>query len=399
MRRVLAAAVCLGVMAAGGRPLAEDAAATMPQARVTPAELLRLTRTFAGAATPGPAAVPASSTLMAPVPVSGTLLAPTPVAGTVFLQPVPATAGAVVPPASPAASSTVSVGARPRPAPRAAPVSRTASGTTVTVPFEDLHKRAQLVMMPTGYAAHMKGRTGENAEVFLAWYIGTLWNESGLSIARLFSLYIGADGKWSFLEEKGVRPAAAIGYYGGLLVPYTGGTVRASALAQQQKDATKQAFVHDFYLALSKSFGPVSFTGGAMYGVKKAFPRAFPMLRDPATITVGNPPPESLWTGFGGMDIAFRQQHFKVEVITPPFDEVYKPVLVQTHIDAFMGFDVAYLHDRFGWEIIGYYILPFLRWPDKNALIKEVEKAARADKERERRRRQQGAGQQQGDVR
>jgi hypothetical protein len=245
-------------------------------------------------------------------------------------------------------------------------------------------------MMPTGYSAHALGNTGENAEVFLAWYIGTLWNESGLSIARLFSLYIGADGKFSFIDEKKWGFASALGYYGGLLIPYTGGTVKASALAGQQKESTKQVFVHDFYLALSKSFGPVAFTGGSMYGVKKAFPRAFPMLRDPATITVPNPPPESLWTVFGGADLAIGEAHFKVEVITPPFDEVYRPVLVQTHVDAFMGFDIAYLQDRFGWEVIGYYILPFVRWPDKNALVKEVEKNARAERERERRRRQQG---------
>ena len=393
MKRSLAVAALLAVGAFADGPFAatagspvggEETAAAAPQPKANPLELMRMTRTFAGAPAPAPApapaAVPASATLMAPVPASATLLAPRPIGGTAFLQPVPA------------ASSTAAVSARPRAAARPAAVSRTASGTTITVPFEDLHKRAQLVMMPTGYSAHTKGRTGENAEVFLAWYIGTLWNESGLSIARLFSLYIGADGKWSFLEEKGIRPAAAIGYYGGLLVPYTGGTVRASAMAGQQKDVTKQVFVHNFYMALSKSFGPLAFTGGGMYGVKKGFPRVFPMLRDPATITVPNPPPEDLWTAFGGFDLSFKDQHFKVEVITPPLDKVYRPVLVQTHIDAFMGFDVAYLQDRFGWEVIGYYILPFIRWPDKNALVKEVEKAARADRERERRRRTQGDG-------
>lgn len=238
--------------------------------------------------------------------------------------------------------------------------------------FDELHKRAMLVMMPTGYAAHVHKETGENLEVFMAWYIGTFYTEQGLLIAPLFSLYIGIDAKWSFLAEKKYRPAVAVGYYGGLGLPFSGGAVRGSNLAQKD---LRQTFMNNFSGALSKRFGPVRFTGGALYGLKKAFPQLLPMLRNTAfSFNKANPVSETVITAYGGFDVTFKSRHFKFEVITLPQEKENRPWLFQSRIDGFLGFDMAYLKDRFGYEIIGYYLMPFFRWPNKKRLDKEQER-------------------------
>lgn len=285
--------------------------------------------------------------------------------------------------ATPPPSSTLSAAPVVKPAVPAKPAPPPPK-PAIVVPYEELHKHASIVIMPSAFSAHYKGPTGENAEIFLAWYIGTLYNEKGLFIAPIFSLFVGADLKWAFLGEKTIRPAFALGYYGGLGQPFTGGAVKASALAGKQ--ALKQTFVHDAYLVTGKHFGPVAVNAGALYGFKKAFPLFIPMLRNGSYSTTANPPSDTIWTAFGGLDISLREQHIKVEVITLPLKptdlapgEVYdRPWLIQTHVDAFLGFDLAYLKDRIGYEVIGYYLLPFYRWPDKKRLEKEAEKMARA---------------------
>ena len=209
--------------------------------------------------------------------------------------------------------------------------------------------------------------------MFLAWYIGTLYNERGLFIAPIFSLYVGADAKWALISERGYRPAFAFGYYGGLGVPFTGGAARTTAIAKQ-KSQMKQAFMHNAYGAISKRSGPFTASLGGMYGIKKAFPLFIPMLRNSSYTTKSNPASDTVITAFGGLDFAWRGRHFKLEVITLPAEREARPWLVQTHIDNFMGFDIAYLKDRVGYQVVGYYLLPFIRWPDKKRLVKEQEK-------------------------
>jgi hypothetical protein len=255
-----------------------------------------------------------------------------------------------------------------------------AKPAVVPVPYEELHRKASLILCPTAYAAHYKGPTGENAEVFLLWYIGTLYDQRGLSIAPISTLFIGADLKWSFLSERGGRPAAAIGYLGGLEVPFTGGVVKVSNVVGQPQ--VKQSVVHDAYMVLSHGFGPLSLSAGAMYGIKKAFPVILPMLRNPNFITRPNPPPDTIWTAFGGADLALLGRHFKVEVITLPEVEVDRPWLVNTYLGGILGFDFAYIRDRIGWELLGYYQLPLYRWPDQKRLEKERDRMASARKRR-----------------
>ena len=263
----------------------------------------------------------------------------------------------------------------------AAPAAEAAAGATVMteskeapaaerVSFEEMHKRTVIVMAPSAYAAYVGGTTGENFRVFLSWYIGTLSNETGLYIAPIFSLLVGVDGKWAFLEERKGIPAMAAGYYGGLAVPFTGGAVRAVEAAEQ-----KQTFLHNIYGVMSKQFGPLTFSGGAMYGLKKPFPIFIPMLRNSTFTASAVTPSDRPVTVFGGMDFVFKQSHFKIEVLTVPDETENRPWLVQTHIDGFLGFDLAYLKDAVGYEIIGYYLLPFFRWPDKKQLEKEIDRA------------------------
>lgn len=285
---------------------------------------------------------------------------------------------------APAASSTVqapAVPARLQAGPAGKPgFTRTAAAGPAKppVPYEELHRRASLVMCPTAYAAHFKGPTGENAEVFLLWYIGTLYDQRGLSIAPISTLFIGADLKWAFLSERGGRPAAAIGYLGGLEVPFTGGVVRVSTLANQTP--IRQAFVHDVYAVLSRNLGPIAVSGGALYGIKKAFPVILPMLRNPNFSTIRNtpPPPEIVWTAFAGFDLTLAKRHFKVEVMTLPQVNEDRPWLVNTYLGGILGFDFAYLRDRIGWELLGYYQLPFFRWPDQKRLEKERDRMTAA---------------------
>jgi len=310
-----------------------------------------------------------SSTLAAAVAPGATLAAPVSPGATVAVAGAPSSTVAV-------AGLTATVTGTPggiKPKPGGPPPK-----PAIVVPYEELHKHASLVIMPSAFSAHYSGPTGENAEVFLAWYIGTLYNEKGLFIAPIFSLFVGADLKWAIIGEKDIRPAFAFGYYGGLAQPFTGGAVKASSLAGQQ--AIKQSFVHDAYLVMGKHFGPVSFDVGAMRGFKRAFPQFIPMLRNTSYTTTANPASPSLWTAFGGMDLALKEQHIKIEVITLPEETVNRPWLIESHVDSFLGFDLAYLKDRIGYEVIGYYLLPFYRWPDKKRLEKEAEKAARARK-------------------
>jgi len=312
----------------------------------------------------GPALQPAaalSGSLMQSVALSGTSLASAGASGTLVQQP--------------GLSATVQGAAAPGPGrvPAKPGFTRTATGAgkppVAPVPYEELHRRAQLVLMPSAYAAHYKGPTGENAEVFLLWYIGTLYDQRGLWIAPISTLFIGADLKWSFLSEKGGRPAAALGYLGGLEIPFTGGVIKVSGLAAQQQ--TKQAFVHDAYMVLSHRVGPFAVTGGAMYGIKKAFPMILPMLRNPNFTTKANPAPIVPWTAFGGVDLALGERHLKVEVLTLPQVTEDRPWLVNTYLGGILGFDFAYLKDRIGYEVLGYYQLPFYRWPDQKRMEKE----------------------------
>lgn len=240
------------------------------------------------------------------------------------------------------------------------------------VPSDDeLHKRTILVMFPTAYAGHYEGGTGPNLNIFMSWFIGTLYNEKGMFIAPIFSLLLGADAKWSFLEDRGFLPGMAVGYLGGLALPFSGGGVAASGVAK-----AKQTDIHNGYLVASKRFGPVAFTVGGMRGIKRAFPRIIPLLRNASYTTKAIPTPESLWSVWGGIDASYREQHMKIEVTTFPEEKVNRPWLFQTHLDGFLGFDLAYLRDAIGYEVIGYYQIPFFRWPDKRQLEKEREKLA-----------------------
>ena len=240
------------------------------------------------------------------------------------------------------------------------------------VPSDDeLHKRTILVMFPTAYAGHYEGGTGPNLNIFMSWFIGTLYNEKGIFIAPIFSLLLGADAKWAFLEDRGFVPGLAVGYLGGLALPFTGGGVAASGVAKM-----KQVDIHNGYLVASKRFGPVALSVGGMRGIKRAFPRLLPMLRNSSYTLKKIPTPESLWTVYGGIDASYREQHLKFEVTTFPEEKENRPWLFQTHIDGFLGFDIAYLRDAIGYEVIGYYQIPFFRWPDKRQLEKEREKLA-----------------------
>lgn len=236
------------------------------------------------------------------------------------------------------------------------------------VPFSELHRKAVGIMMPTAYAAHVHRETGENLEVFLSWYIGTFYNEQGLFIAPIFSLLIGADAKWAFLAEKTYRPACAIGYYGGLAIPFTGGAVQAKSLATEQ---IEQTFIHNASLAISKRFGPVTANVGALYGITdKGFCRFFPMLRNSSYTTESATSYDEPITAFASVDIGILKRHIKVEVVALPQEEEM-PWLVQSRIDAFLGFDLGYTRDRIGYQVVGYYLLPFARWPSKKRMEKE----------------------------
>jgi hypothetical protein len=263
----------------------------------------------------------------------------------------------------------------PPPAVRTVPVTRTmtAAPDLPPVPYEELHKRTQLVILPTGYAAHMRGTTGENAEIFMNWWIGTFYDERGLSIAPISTLIIGADLKYSFLADKGGIPAAAIGYFGGFALPFAGGAVRAGDLAKQR--GIKQTFVHNASLALSKRVGPVSFTVGMLYGFKAAYPVILPMLRNPSFSTMSNPSTSEYISVYGGFDLVLGSRHIKVEALTIPAEPEH-PWMIHSKVDQFLGFDLAFIKDRIGYEIVGYYLLPFYRWPDKKRLEKERDRQA-----------------------
>lgn len=253
------------------------------------------------------------------------------------------------------------------------PMTATPAGAaplTRKLPSEDeLHKRAVLVMLPSSCAAHYDGGTGANLNIFMAWYIGTFYNEKGLSIAPISTLLIGGDAKWSFIEDRSWIPSVAAGYYGGFALPFVGGAVQATGVAK-----VKQTDFHNVSGIIGKRFGPIALSTGALYGIKRAFPRLIPMLRNASFTTKVVPQSQSMWTAYGGLDFAWREQHFKVEAITLPEETVLRPWLVQTHFDGFLGFDIAYLKDVIGYEVIGYYQFSFFRWPDKRQFEKEREK-------------------------
>ena len=261
--------------------------------------------------------------------------------------------------------------------------------------LEDLHKRAVIVNLPTAYAAHVGKATGENAEVFLAWYIGSLYRYDevgdydrvrGLFIQQIMSLYIGADLKWAFLRESSWRPALAAGYYGGFGLPsFAGGTVKASTTAKDVKadknkvkrEEAKSGFMHNGYAVMSKQFSWLTISAGALYGFKRAYPAFIPMLRNSSFTTVSNPASGELVTVFGGLDLAWKYRHFKVEIVTVPMEPSTisaRPWLIQTHIDDFIGFDFALVRDAVGYQVVGYYVLPFIQWPDKKRLTKEYDR-------------------------
>jgi hypothetical protein len=127
-------------------------------------------------------------------------------------------------------------------------------------------------------------------------------------------------------------------------------------------------------MVMGKKLGPITVSGGALYGIKRAFPRVIPMLRNASYTKKAIPQSLSLWTAYAGLDFAWREQHFKLEVLTLPEEKTLRPWLIQTHIDGFLGFDVAYLRDAAGFEVVGYYQISFFRWPDKRRLEKEREK-------------------------
>ncbi len=328
-----------------------------------------------GSQAPAPSSTPAAASVPSATLSTGSAASST-------LSPAPAPSATI--PAGPAPTSTVMGQAAPASTvmAEAAPLTRTQAGEpqrTLRLPTEDeMHKRTYLVMLPSAFAANYRGATGANLNVFMGWYIGTFYNEKGLFIAPLFTLLIGADGKWAFLGESRAFPGVAAGYFTGLALPFTGGGVKASGVSQN-----KQTDVHNVYGVMSKRVGPLSFSAGAMYGIKRALPRVVPMLRNASYTTKTIPRSESLWTAFGGVDASYREQHLKVEVLTIPEDlpEV-RPWLVQTHIDGFLGFDIAYMKDAVGYEVLGYYLLPFFRWPDKRDFEKQRERLI-ADMERE----------------
>jgi hypothetical protein len=355
---VCASLVLLASLAAAEAPPAGNAAPPRPFRLQAPGTGTQFnTPPPPGQVIPAPSpSSPAFSPVMAPVAPASTLVSGGVVAESSTL--------AAAPSATVAQTSVVE-----------APINISSTETAVPVlrvPSDDeLHKRTILVMFPTAYAGHYEGGTGPNLNLFMSWFIGTLYNEKGMFIAPIFSLLLGADAKWSFLEDRGFIPGMAVGYLGGLAIPFTGGSVAASGVAKM-----KQTDVHNGYLAVSKRLGPVAFTIGGMRGIKRAFPRIIPMLRNASYTTKTIPTPESIWTVWGGIDASYREQHLKLEVTTFPEEKESRPWLFQTHLDGFLGFDIAYLRDAIGYEVIGYYQIPFWRWPDKRQLEKEREKLA-----------------------
>jgi hypothetical protein len=358
------------------------------------------------AASSGPPVLSATTTIASLVPaaVSSTVppVAAAPAVASSTLLAVPAAASSTVPVTAPAGRDLPPPAAKTGTAPaKTASGGKPPPGKPATAKpkdegpppayYENLHKRAMIVNLPSAYAAHVGKDTGENAEVFLAWYIGSLYRYDqvgdydrvrGLFIQQIMSLYIGADLKWAFIRESGWWPAFAAGYYGGFGLPsFAGGTVKASTVAKDadknkvKREETKSAFMHNGYAVMSERFGWLTASAGAMYGFKKGFPQFIPMLRNASFTTVSNPASKEMLTLFGGLDLAWKYRHFKLEIATVPMEpSATRPWLIQTHIDEFLGFDFALVKDAVGYQVVGYYVLPFFRWPDQKRLAKEYER-------------------------
>jgi len=378
-QRIAPAAIPAASAMASSTLLTATTAASSTALSVSPAASAVASSTLL--AVPANSDSPKPTTLSAPAAVSSTV--PTPAPTGRDLSPPTAKTGA-------APGGTVPGGKTPAGKPASAKPKDEGPSAAY---YENLHKRAMIVNLPSAYAAHVGKDTGENAEVFLAWYIGSLYRYDqvgdydrvrGLFIQQIMSLYIGADVKWAFIRESGWFPAMAMGYYGGFGLPsFAGGTVKASTVAKDAKadknkvkrEETKSAFMHNGYAVMSERFGWLTASAGVLYGFKKGFPQFIPMLRNASFTTVSNPASQEMLTLFGGLDLAWKYRHFKLEVVTVPMEpSVTRPWLIQTHIDEFLGFDFALVKDAVGYQVVGYYVLPFFRWPDQKRLTKEYER-------------------------
>ncbi len=228
-------------------------------------------------------------------------------------------------------------------------VTATASPTsTVTSTPTPIINRSSLVLASTAYTNNEGKRTGVNGDVYFHLIIGQLVGRSPESagktegLVRIMSFGIGGDLKYSFFDQGVFYPALAVGSTLGFFVDIGEGGGGSEINVSDEKTF----FVRDFYTCVSRSLGPVNLHAGYRRG---GFPRLITLyssslrettLIDGEELEAGLPKN----TYYAGFDLPLGSvRRFRVEGFVVP--GMYRePVLINTCIDGFVNFNLAYLY-------------------------------------------------------
>ncbi|NTV51831.1 MAG: fibronectin type III domain-containing protein [Candidatus Firestonebacteria bacterium] len=236
------------------------------------------------------------------------------------------------------------------------------AGTTVTA-YARRRSRNGLVLMSTAYRGFGRPDVGFNGDMQFTYYIGTLYGEQDKELSGVplyldpISLWLlTADVKYTALTDPAFPVAVAVGAKGtlSLFAGQQNSTGGSFTFTQKSTFTT----LWGTYLALSRTYGNVGVHTGYMVGTEGNALYYLSKYLEPS-------PTRSVL--YAGMDFPLiRRMNVALELLYPMGDQgtaSQHPVIINTHVDRLLNFDISYMHWDRGWALLGYFNLRFTLFP------------------------------------
>jgi hypothetical protein len=217
--------------------------------------------------------------------------------------------------------------------------------------------------MSTAYRGFGRPDAGFNGDMEFTYFIGTLYGaqDKSLSSAPLvldpISLWLlTGDVKYTAWTDPAYPVAVAVGAKGtlSLFAGQQNSTGGSFTLTQKSTFTT----LWGTYLALSRTYGNLGLHAGYLAGTEGNALYYLSKYLDPS-------PTSGLV--YAGLDFPLvRRMNIAMELLYPLENQVQSsqhPLVINTHVDRLLNFDVSYLHWDQGWALLGYFNLRFTLYP------------------------------------
>lgn len=230
--------------------------------------------------------------------------------------------------------------------------------------------RTGLVLMPTAYRNDIFDNFGINADMAFSYYIGSIYGEHDVdsrkgndSFTKIGVWLLSADIRLTALNETANVPSVGVGYTYSIMLQDSIGSSDTTGVGVTIKGNGRDSLksMMGTYAVLSKElFWDFAFSGGYVIGDYSGF---IPYLTRFADTDKKNY--NSYFIGFSRP--LFAKMGVEVEYVVPANinNNSFLPdtYLINTHIDRFINFDVAYLKYPGGYAWLGYINFRFTIFP------------------------------------